>query len=285
MGDFLSKILVATDGSEDAALAARAAADLSERTGARLHAVHARLDTRDREEAQDLLEAGTEEIATAGGTVAGAHLRQGRPAEAIVDLAEELEADLVVVGSRGLGTAERLITGSVSEGVVHLARRPVLIARGGEGAWPPGRVVIGDDFSADARRAGELAAGMCGLLGARALVAWVYPATMTRARRAAHVQMISTDLMERGERSLRGRASELERALGTRPEVRATAGDVAAEIQEAAEEGGEPALVAVGSRGLDAVRRFLLGSVSTDVLRAVEGPVLIVPSPSKEPQR
>lgn len=38
-------------------------------------------------------------------------------------------------------------------------------------------------------------------------------------------------------------------------------------------------LVAVGSRGLDAVKRFLLGSVSTNTLRAVGGPVLIVPPP------
>jgi nucleotide-binding universal stress UspA family protein len=46
MTSFPTKILVATDGSEDADLAARAATDLSNRTGAELHVVHARQDVR-----------------------------------------------------------------------------------------------------------------------------------------------------------------------------------------------------------------------------------------------
>ena len=57
----------------------------------------------------------------------------------------------MVVGNRGLGTVKRLVAGSVSEGVVSLARSPVLVMRGYEAAWPPGRVVLGVDSFEEAR--------------------------------------------------------------------------------------------------------------------------------------
>ncbi len=91
------------------------------------------------------------------------------------------------------------------------------------------------------------------------------------------------DVPRQLEEALEQRATELEELLGTRPQVRAVAGDAAAIIQAAAEEGDEPTLTAVGSRGLGALRRTVLGSVSTGVLRAVGGPVLIVPPP-KQPR-
>jgi nucleotide-binding universal stress UspA family protein len=145
----LAKILLATDGSKDADLAARAAMDLSNRTGAELHVVHARQDVRlagmpptvtqdeytralERWEQEDreFLEEQAERLRSAGGTVTGAHLKKGRPADEIAGLAEELGASLIAMGSRGLGTIKRLVVGSVSEGVVSLAPCPVLVVRG-----------------------------------------------------------------------------------------------------------------------------------------------------------
>jgi nucleotide-binding universal stress UspA family protein len=231
-------------------------------------------------EARELLEEQAQRLRSAGGTVAGTHLKKGRPAEEIAYLAQELEADLVVVGSRGLGLVKRLVVGSVSERVVQLDPCPTLVVRGGEGSWPPSRVIVGDDASEEARRAGEVAAGIGTLFDARTLLVRVYPqVTVFKARRISHVRA-SKELLREGERSLERRAAELESVLGTRPEIRVVAGDAAAVIQEMAEEGGKPTLVAVGRRGLDAVGHFALGSVSSDVLRAVSGPVLIVPSPS-----
>jgi nucleotide-binding universal stress UspA family protein len=148
--DFPPRILVAADGSEDALLAVQAAIDLSDRTGAELHVVHAWQDLRPptlpamaideyaqayeqwKHEAGELLDKETERLRDAGGTVSGAHLREGRPAEEINNLAEELDVGLVIIGSRGLGAMKRLVMGSVSEGVVHLAPCPTLIVRGGE---------------------------------------------------------------------------------------------------------------------------------------------------------
>jgi nucleotide-binding universal stress UspA family protein len=294
-----TSILVATDGSTEARRAVGVAVDLSEQTEAELHLVHAwrerqalplarpgvaypplevisYQDTCERE-AERLLEEQVEMIRGAGGYVAGAYLREGRPADEIAALAGELEAGLVVVGSRGAGPAKRLVTGSVSEGVVSLAPCPVLVMRGGEGAWPPSTVIMGDDSSTEAKKAGELAAAIGRLFEARTLLVWAYPPAMFRVRRTSRVQW-SEEPLRRGNEYLEERAAELEHVLGKVPETRVATADPAAAIQKVAEEHGERTLVAVGRRGLDAVKRFALGSVSADVLRAVSGPVLIVPS-------
>lgn len=292
---FPTKILVAADGSKDALLAAQATIDLTVRTGAVLHVVHAWQNLRPgalpamamdeysqayeqwKREAGELLDEEAERLRSAGATLAGAHLREGCPAEEITRLAEELNVGLVVVGSRGLGAIKRLVMGSVSEGVVHLATCPTLVVRGGERAWPPSRLIVGDDASEEARRAGELAAAIGKLFDARALLMRVYPqVTVFKARRIVHTRA-SKELLKEGKRSLEKRAAELESVLGLRPDIRVTSGDAAAIIQEAAEEGQEPTLVAVGRRGLGAVRHLALGSVSSGVIRAVSGPVLIVP--------
>jgi nucleotide-binding universal stress UspA family protein len=47
---------------------------------------------------------------------------------AIVDVADELDASLIVCGTRGLGRVRGLVLGSVSSAVLHHARRPVLVA-------------------------------------------------------------------------------------------------------------------------------------------------------------
>jgi nucleotide-binding universal stress UspA family protein len=115
---FPAKIIVATDGSEEANLALQSVADLSERTRSELHIIHVgelallyhperhgyHAEYEEHEtQARNLLEAQAERMKAAGVTVAQAHLRMGRADEDIVVLAEELGADLVAIGSRGLG--------------------------------------------------------------------------------------------------------------------------------------------------------------------------------------
>ena len=76
-----------------------------------------------------VLETEVEKVREAGGRVTQAHLRMGKAAAEIVDLAEELGAGLVVVGSRGLGGIRRALMGSVSDSVVRHAHCPVLVVR------------------------------------------------------------------------------------------------------------------------------------------------------------
>jgi nucleotide-binding universal stress UspA family protein len=69
----------------------------------------------------------------AGGVVvAGTHVAVGRPDHEIVASGEELDASLIVMGSRGLSKLDRALMGSVSDSVVRHARCPVLVVRGGE---------------------------------------------------------------------------------------------------------------------------------------------------------
>ena len=116
LSTFPTRILLATDGSPHAELAAIKAVELAKSTGARLHVVAVgrtfpaavydvyteawREDLR--REAQEVLDAQVKKIEEAGGTVAIAHLKMNEHRdEAIVHLAEEIDADLIVIGSRG----------------------------------------------------------------------------------------------------------------------------------------------------------------------------------------
>jgi len=69
-------------------------------------------------------------IGAAGGRVAEAHLRLGGTAEEIVVLAEDVDAGLVAMGSRGRGGIRRALMDSVSESVVRHAHGPVMVIRG-----------------------------------------------------------------------------------------------------------------------------------------------------------
>jgi nucleotide-binding universal stress UspA family protein len=148
MSIFPTTILLATDGSKEAQLAATTAADLAKSTGSELHVVHVgeiplvyhperhayRAEYEEHEkEAQQLLEAEVARVKEAGATVAQSHLRLGRANsradEEIVELAQGIDAGLIVMGSRGQGRLRRALVGSVSESVVRHAHCPVTIVR------------------------------------------------------------------------------------------------------------------------------------------------------------
>ncbi len=127
MSIFPTKILLATDRSKESELAATTAADLAKSTNSELHIVHVgesptflaqkELDT----EVGMIRESGAQDIQ--------AHLEFGRPDTAIIVLAEELGAGLIVMGSRGLGGVRRVLLGSISDSVVRHAHCPVLVVR------------------------------------------------------------------------------------------------------------------------------------------------------------
>jgi nucleotide-binding universal stress UspA family protein len=138
MDPFPTVILLATDGSEEARIASRMAAGIAEGTGSELHLAYVagtggadpRLYEQMRQSSQALLEEQAHKMRDAGAKITKVHLRSGRPEQKIVELAEELEAGLVVMGGRGLGGVKRAVMGSVSDSVVRNAHCPVLVARG-----------------------------------------------------------------------------------------------------------------------------------------------------------
>jgi nucleotide-binding universal stress UspA family protein len=228
---------------------------------------------------KELLEKGVKGVEGAGGLVAGAHLVEGRAADEILDLAGQIGTNLIVIGSRGLGPVGRIALGSVSEAVIHHSRWPVLMLRGGEDSWPPERVIFGDDGSEAARAAGDLAASLCGRHGAQAQVIHAYPRLPdVDAEGRGFDPRIVDDELRRAEKALLERSRELESRLGSRPKARLVVGDAAASLLEAAEaDAPERTLLVVGSRDLGAIGRMRLGSVSTKVVHAVKGPVLVHP--------
>ena len=147
MSSFPTKILLATDGSEEAELATIRAMELAESTDSELHVVHVgvvpsflvsypgtlgydgKLYEQIQEQSRERLRELSWRVKVAGGTVAGTHLRMGAVDLEIVALAKELGADLIVMGCRGHRGMRRAIEGSVSDGVIRQAPCPVLVVR------------------------------------------------------------------------------------------------------------------------------------------------------------
>ena len=155
MGDFPTRILLATDGSGGADLAASRAVELAQRTDSELHVVHVgvvpgfltsdtavrgydrRLYEQIEDESRELLRKLSWRVKVAGGTVAGTHLRMGAVDLEIVALAKEVGAGLIVMGCRGQRGIRRLIEGSISDAVIRHAPCPVLVVRSRERAEVP----------------------------------------------------------------------------------------------------------------------------------------------------
>ena len=141
-------IVVGTDGSDTAAKAVDAAVDVARRFEAGVHLVSAfapvtrqRLRAEGQQVPHDLQwtvnprEDVDATLQEAEAKVAGAsvrvttHAREGDPADAILDVAEEIEADLIVVGNKGMTGAKRFLLGSVPNKVSHHAPCSVMIIR------------------------------------------------------------------------------------------------------------------------------------------------------------
>jgi nucleotide-binding universal stress UspA family protein len=142
------RIVVGTDGSETAGEAVRQATELAKLSDAKLDIVSAyepiprtRLQEEQRQVPGDVqYEIGPREdvnltLDAAAGTArnsgleAETHAREGDPADAILDVAEEIKADLIIVGNKGMTGARRFLLGSVPNKVSHHAPCSVMIVQ------------------------------------------------------------------------------------------------------------------------------------------------------------
>ena len=141
-------IVVGTDGSSTAGEAVRQATELAKSVKAKVHLVSAyepvpegrlrdeRVQVPDdmqwminpREDVDATLKQAAEAIQGDGVDVQ-THRARGRPADAILDVAEEENADLIVVGNKGMTGAKRFLLGSVPNKVSHHAPCSVMIIR------------------------------------------------------------------------------------------------------------------------------------------------------------
>ena len=207
---------------------------------------------------------------------------RGRAATALLDEANAMQPDLIVIGSRGHGPLATLLLGSVSTEVVDHAPCPVLVAR----TSAVHSLVVGIDGSASAKRAiatlsswpifaglparvvsvAEPPAGWAVSISAAFYPAWVEVRDSSIEARRGQLELVAEhaceDLAEVGLRA----TSELRE------------GDPAQELLHAAGESGAD-LIVVGSRGLSALSRLALGSVARKVLLHTHASVLVVREP------
>jgi nucleotide-binding universal stress UspA family protein len=281
---FPTKILLATDDSGDAELAATTAVSLAKSTGSELHVVHvwrpvpsvhfdALIRQEMEREAQEILDEQVKKIEGLGATVAQAHLREGSTYEEIVAFAEEIEAGLIAVGSRGRGRIRRLLMGSISDALVRHATCPVVVVR-----WKPvvfpAKILLATDASEEATLAFQTAADLSERTGSELHVIHVGEVPLVY-HPERHGYGAEYEEHEREARQLL--EAQVERIKGagvTVAQAHLRMGRADEEIVVLAEELGAD-LVAMGSRGLGGVRRGLMGSVSDSVVRHAHCPVLI----------
>ena len=138
----MKRILVAIDGSDPSLKAARMAADIALRFGAQLTLVHvvpklllppdvygltlAVVEKEHRAYAEKLLQKALSFLAEPGVDTTSTIL-YGSPAESIAEEAAAPDVGMVVVGSRGHGSVARMFLGSVSDRIVHISPKPVLV--------------------------------------------------------------------------------------------------------------------------------------------------------------
>lgn len=141
----MKRIVCGFDGSESAVRAARMAAELAKKVDVPLTLAFAIepiapgfdvpgtafIDFPEsyRSGALDLLAQQARELAKETGVVAQTEVRVGSAPEVVLATAADLDADLIVVGSRGRGTLTRLLLGSVADRIVHLSPVAVLVVR------------------------------------------------------------------------------------------------------------------------------------------------------------
>jgi nucleotide-binding universal stress UspA family protein/nitrite reductase/ring-hydroxylating ferredoxin subunit len=248
------RIVLATDGSPTAEVAERVAASLAAATKGRITVAHAYQSAA----AADAAVARALEIAEREGVKAQPVLSDDDPAEAILRIAEDADAEIIVTGSRGLLHGEQLI-GSVVRKVATHAPCDVLLTRAREtGDWPPGhppyrRILLATDGSATADRAARKAYALAKRLDASMTLLFVgHPKT--------------------GDLVLRDTAATIgeDQPVG----LMILEGDPAEQIVATAEQERFD-LVVVGNRGMAGAKAALLGSVPRDVAENAGCDVLV----------
>jgi nucleotide-binding universal stress UspA family protein len=226
------------------------------------------IDRSVREQAARNLDEAAQRLAGPGRTVETV-TSTGRPGDAIVSLAEEANADLIVVGSRGHGTLETMLLGSVSAEVIDHAHVPVLVARGRRIE----RVVFAWDGSDRAEAAvgplsewGIFAQAHVDVLSvADAEPPWWVRAGIVGEETAAEAYHEAAEPSRRQHEEMAEQMAERLRRAGLDATPLSREGDPAETIVALAA-AHDADLVVLGTHGRTGLRRLLMGSVARNVV-------------------
>lgn len=217
-------------------------------------------------------------IAQAGLGVAEPIVRESEPAGLVVDVADEVRAQLVVVGEGTGPTVAKWLLGTVAERVVRTARVPVLIARGTM-PGPRKPIVCPMDLSPHSRLGLEAALRMARRFEAPVRVVTVLPSVGTQNVDALAIEAAG---LEAATRSELAKITTEHDTTGVTLEVRVLAGDPAEVILD---EARSAALVVLASRAFDWLVPVSLGNVTSRVLRRTRASVLAVRDLDEAPEQ
>jgi nucleotide-binding universal stress UspA family protein len=232
----------------------------------------------DNERGEDARVLGERIVERDGGELRVVHVEKGSPADALQALAEQGEADLVVLGSTHHAAFGSVAPGSVAEHLLHGARCRLVIAPKGyakeDHSGDRLRVLaVGYDGMAESQAALDEGATLAKKFGASMKVVGVMtPVPPVGAAAAAQAgPEAGPDFQTR----LHDAVAELPSELRALPVLEH--GDPVQKLLEVADVGVD--LLVLGSRGFGPVMRLLIGSVSSRVIRAASCPVMVVPRP------
>jgi nucleotide-binding universal stress UspA family protein len=266
----LNTVLVATDGSDYSAGAIRTGIALAQTHGAKLIGLSIALNNPEystlvpnlqEEAAKRAHEALASFNEATGGTAETATREAADPAQGIVAAADELGADLIVMGRRGKRGLARVMVGEATARVVGHASCPVLVAPRPAHLWEK-HILLATDGSPYS----EAAAGVAGLLAKQAGL----PVSVVSVVTSSH----SEERRKLAEQAVSAKVERL-KSLGLQVEGRVVEGRPDEAIVKAAEAAGAD-LIVMGSHGRTGLKKILLGSVAERVIGHATCPVLIV---------
>ena len=232
--------------------------------------------------AQAHLDEVADEAATEG-TPVTTIVREGRPADVIIEAAGDQEGTLIVMGTHGRSGIARWVYGSVADRVIHHAATSTLVVRSKEGQQRPPehitRVIVPLDGSQTSERAIPSAVEMAKALGVGITIIRALDLGIEGTIPVSDIgepPIINTEeVRAQGESYVQSIADQV-RGLGITDVVTKAVDERPAEaiIDEVGETGDK--LVVMGSHGRSGAGRWLLGSIADNVVRHGTGPVLIV---------
>jgi nucleotide-binding universal stress UspA family protein len=282
--------LIGYDGSEGAATAIRQAGSVLAQRRALVvtvwDSVAGQADEESEARAERVAAEGADRARAAGFDPEPAAVPASRNAwRTLLAKADETDASVVVLGSRGLGAVKSALLGSVSSGTLHNSRRPVLVAPADSADTPNGPSVLGFDGSEPARGAISAAAELLSVKKAVITTVWIPYTTVTAAgvagapasMVAGGVEALDREMAERARQTAEdGARLASEHGLQASAEAREATSNTSAALLRYAKEQHAAAII-VGSHGRGGIGATVLGSVSAQLVQHADRPVLVVP--------
>lgn len=290
----INTILVATDFSPTSEVGLAWASGLAAVHKARIHIVHGLLlpgqmtdylpsppdlGTEIRGAAIKRLDEISDRVSAADLEVTS-ELRLGVPSQVIVESAKEQQAELVVIGTRGLSGVEHLLLGSTAERVVQRAGCPVLSVHPDDMVESPQirSILVPTDFSHDAERAVHAALALLGREPSNATLTLLHVYHLPFEYTAYGTVPTSWDYFKDVEGAAKDRIDEVGSALereGLTVETMTAEGYPPEVITRTAKERGSD-LIAMGTHGRTGLAHLLLGSTAERVVQTAPCPVLTI---------